>query len=87
MPFFVKVNSFSNIFQTIEKFYLVIKEEKKNFVKKSCSFVDSEVVETCHLHVKFFVLKWALGEYFEGNELKVILMIFGYFLNTPHCQP
>ena len=35
-------------FISIEEFYLVLKENKKNIVKK---FVDSEFVKTCHEYV------------------------------------
>jgi hypothetical protein len=37
---------------SIEEFYLVIKENKINFVKKIREFVDSEFVKICHEHVK-----------------------------------
>ena len=47
----VKINSFSNSFISIEKFYLVLKENKHNFVKEIRGFVDSEFVKTCHEHV------------------------------------
>jgi hypothetical protein len=37
---------------SIEKFYLLLKENKENFSeKKNCAFVDSEFVKTCHEHV------------------------------------
>ena len=35
---------------SIEKFYLVLKENKKNLVKKDHGFVNSEFVKTCHEH-------------------------------------
>jgi hypothetical protein len=34
-----------------EKFYLVLKEKKKNLREKNRGFVDSEFVKTCHEHV------------------------------------
>jgi len=50
--FFVKINSFSNIFDlSRKKTYLVLKENKKNFVKKIRVFLDSEFVKTCHEQV------------------------------------
>jgi len=50
--FFVKINSFSNIFDlSRKKTYLVLKENKKIFVKKIRVFLDSEFVKTCHEQV------------------------------------
>ena len=84
MSFFVKINSFCNIFDLNRKILPCFKRKQEKIREKIRGYVDSEFVETCHEHVKFYVLKWALGEYFEGNELEVILIIFGYFLP---CQP
>ena len=44
----MKINSF---LISIAEFYLVFKENKKNFVNKICRFVDSEFMKTCHKHV------------------------------------
>ncbi len=41
--FYVKINSFINIFDLNRKFYLVSNENKKNH-----GFVDSKFVKTCH---------------------------------------
>ena len=50
--FFVKINSVNNTFLiSIETFYLVLKGDKKKFMKKIRGFVDSELMKTCHEHV------------------------------------
>jgi hypothetical protein len=39
----------------MEEFYLVLKENKKNFMNKIEIFVDSEFVKTCQEHVENLV--------------------------------
>jgi hypothetical protein len=50
VSFFVKINS-ATFLISIENFYLVLKENKNFFVKKTHGFVDSEFVKTCHENV------------------------------------
>ncbi len=40
----------------MEEFYLVLKENKKNFMNKIEIFVDSEFVKTCQEHVENMLL-------------------------------
>ena len=45
----MKINSCSNIFVSIEKFYLVLKENKKNFVEKILGFgIRENMSRTCY---------------------------------------
>ena len=46
---------------SIEEFYLVLKEDKKNFVKKIRRFVDLEFVKTCHEHVIHSQISGVIG--------------------------
>ena len=55
MSFVVKINTYIVIDTYIdlnEEFYLVLKENKKNFAKRFHDFVDSELVKTCHEHIR-----------------------------------
>ena len=45
--FFVIINSHICTFDSVEKFYLVEKQIKENFVKKNRKFVDSGIGKTC----------------------------------------
>ena len=46
------VQTFFTQFVSIEKFYLIIKENKKNFTKNICEIVNSEFVKTYYDHAK-----------------------------------
>ena len=54
--FYVKINSVyvQPFFISTEKFCLVLKETKKNYMKKIREFVGSEFENTCLEHVKRF---------------------------------
>ena len=47
MTFSVTNNSYIGTFDSIEKFYLVEKQNKENLVKKIRKFLDSGIVKTC----------------------------------------
>ena len=53
--FFVKINSFSNVFDLNRKILPCFKRKQETFrEKKIHGFVDSEFVEACHEHVISF---------------------------------
>ena len=56
-----------------KQFYLVLKENKKNFVKKIRRDVDSEFVKTCHEHV--------IHQCFSKSLVRVFMCI--QFINKP----
>ena len=47
----MKINSFSNVFYINKKLYLILKENKKTFVKKKRGFIGTDFVKTCHKHL------------------------------------
>ena len=54
---------------SIEKFYLVLKENKKNFVKKNYGFIlDSEFVKTCHEHAIIFFLPKSENTFLQKSQ-------------------
>ena len=67
--FFVKIDIYRNIFISMEKFFLVLKENWKNMVIKICGFVVSEYVETCHELVKSLEIMQKLSDWhLETNQ-------------------
>ena len=52
MSFFVKINSFSNIFDLNRKYYLVLKENKKNFVDSQIRRfgIHENISQTCETY-------------------------------------
>ena len=58
---------------SIEEFYLLLKENKKNFTKKNHEFVDSEFVKTCHKHVRRV---WKLINYLSSPRSLLTSWLF-----------
>ena len=64
MSFFLKINGLATILISVEIIYLVLKENKNNFVK----IRRLEFVKTCREHVTYFVNKIVRYPYFLGAQ-------------------